>query len=443
MGSIETPKCRNAKTSKYLYCLFRLHVAARVVIPYHTGVSNSPGQPDALAGMHVVIVPAWWPSPEQPIAGIFFEDYARAFASAGAKVGVVYPDLVSVRYLGRGRSIPLRPRIRHERIDAIPVVRIRGLHTAFGRPGLQMRRYLAWLRRGLSVYCESHGVPDVLHAMCAIPAGWACMQLDSDRVRRVVVTEHTGPFSLALTPPSAAKYVHDALDSAAAVVAVSDHLKRQMLAAGVTREIEVISNPVGPQFVASEPPSVSPPSGDSRPSYRAVLVGRLTEEKGVRELLTAADALGHDKNFAIEWHIVGDGPMKKSIRARAAIKTDSPSPPIVLHGLCDKDRVARIITGSHFLVLPSYGENCPLAICEALSIGRPVIGTRGTGCEELIDNENGELCDVGSAESLVGAVRRLIARYNNLDSQAIADCGGRRFSAAAVAAQYAGVYRRI
>jgi hypothetical protein len=38
-----------------------------------------------MTGIHVVIVPSWWPSPEQPINGIFHGDYARAFAAAGAK----------------------------------------------------------------------------------------------------------------------------------------------------------------------------------------------------------------------------------------------------------------------------------------------------------------------------------------------------------------------
>ena len=126
-----------------------------------------------LAGIHVLLVPAWWPSPEQPISGIFCTDYAQTFSAAGAKVGVVFPDLVSVQHLGKGTRIPWRPRLTVEDLSGVPVIRIRGLHTAFGRPALQMRRFRRWLRWGLREYRARYGEPDVLHAMCSIPAGWA------------------------------------------------------------------------------------------------------------------------------------------------------------------------------------------------------------------------------------------------------------------------------
>lgn len=399
-------------------------------------------QSDALADIHVLIVPSWWPSPEQPLAGIFFQDYARAYAAAGARVGVIFPDLVSLRYFGRGPMAPLRPRIEQEQVDDLPVIRIRGLHTALGRPGLQMRRYLLWLRRGLTVYRRQHGEPDVLHAMCAIPAGWACAKLGGDVVRRTIVTEHTGPFSLALSPPSAGSFVHAALDSAAAVVAVSQHLRDQMRQAGIQREINVIFNPVGPQFQPVAPPPVAVAAGSRRPCYRAAFVGRLSELKGVRELLSAAKMLAASVSFEIEWHLVGDGPLEGEIRTALAEKSSATRPRIILHGLCSKQDVADVMSNSHFHILPSHGENCPLAICEALCIGRPVIGTRGTGCEELIGKDDGVLCDIGSSESLADAVLRLIVRYDQWDWRSISDRGHGRFSAAAVTAGYAEIIHR-
>lgn len=385
-----------------------------------------------LSGLHVVIVPAWWPSPEQPIAGVFFEDYARAFVAAGAKVGVVYPDLVSLRHIGKGTTPPLAPRVCHERFDGIPVVRVRGLHTALGRPAWQMGRFRSWLRRGLKEYSRRHGSPDLLHAKCAIPSGWAATRLGSYLARRVVVTEHTGPFSLALTPPAAARFVLEALRDAAAVVAVSQNLRREMLAAGVRRDIAVIGNPVGPEFVGS-----APPDRYGGPAV-GIFVGRLTPEKGVGELIEAALELETERSGSIEWHFVGDGPLAPEVeRLRAGL----PPGRVVLHGLCDKATVAQRVAAAHFLVLPSHGENCPLAVCEALAVGRPVVGTRGTGIEALVGPGDGVLCDIGDSKGLAAAIRATISEAAAWDWHAISRRAVERFSADSIARRYSEIFR--
>jgi glycosyltransferase involved in cell wall biosynthesis len=355
--------------------------------------------PDCMKGLHVVIVPSWWPSPEQPIAGIFHVDYARAFAAAGAKVGVVVPDLVSARLIRR-RSLPrLWPRIQWESVAPdVPVVRIRGVHTSLGRPRAHMRRFRRWLHRGLAAYAERFGRPDVIHAMCAIPAGWACTCLDDALSARTIVTENTGPFELAMTPPPAGAMVLEALSRAAGVTAVSQRLRRAMTAAGVKRDIDVIPNPVG------EPFRFAPPPGDARGEdgrrlYSALFIGRLTAEKGLRELLNAAERLSRDPEFDLRWHIAGDGPLMADVRRAAA--GESLRARLVLHGLCEREIVAR-----------------------------------------LIGADDGVLCDAADAESLAEAVRCAIANYGRWDHASIAGRAQKRFGGGAIADAYSRVYKK-
>lgn len=405
-------------------------------------------------GLHLVIVPAWWPSPEQPISGIFFQDYARAFAAAGAKVGVIFPDLVSVRHLARSSRVPFRPRLIFDTLEgstviastvegsgaALPVIRIRGLHTALGCPALQMRRYRAWLRRGLTAYRARHGEPDILHAMCAIPAGWACTHLDDPLARRTVVTEHTGPFALVLSRRAGESYVRAALAKAAAVVAVGEPLRQDMLAVGIEREIAVIGNPVGDEFAPAPPPPIEV-DDRGRPRYRALFVGRLTELKGVPELIDAAMALSREAAFAIEWHVAGYGPLEGEMRRR--FRQAGLADRLTLHGFCDKSTVARLLREAHFLVLPSHGETFGLAIGEALSVGRPVVTTDAAGCKALVGDGDGVLARIGDAGSLAEAVGRLLSDYAAWDWRAIANRSAARFSAAAICTRYAGIMRKV
>lgn len=393
-----------------------------------------------LSGLHILIVPAWWPSPEVPISGIFHTDYARAFASAGAQVGVVVPDLVSVRHLGRGTKIPLWPKLIHEEMDGIPIVRIRGLHTAARMPWVQMVRFRRWLRRGLAAYVEQHGRPDVLHAMCAIPSAWACTTLNDPLARRVVVTENTGPFSSLITRWTGLSFALTGLDKAAAVVAVSEPLKEAILAAGIERSIQVVPNPAGAEFIGCAPPKVNT-NEDGLPIYRGLFVGRLTNLKGIPELIEAALILADDARWVIEWDIAGDGPLAGVLQSRLAGAGSGCR--LMMHGLCEKGKVAELLRQSQFLILPSHGENCPLAICEALSIGRPVVTTEADGCRALVGPDEGVLSRIGDAEGLAGAVAELLSDYAKWDWRSISERARKRFSSAAVAAAYGDIFREV
>ena len=322
-----------------------------------------------LSGLHILIVPAWWPSAEVPISGIFHTDYARAFASAGARVGVVFPDLVSVRHLGRGTNIPLWPKLIHEELHGIPVVRIRGLHTAVRMPWAQMVRFRRWLSRGLAAYVERFGRPDVLHAMCAIPSAWACTSLNDPLARRVVVTENTGPFSAVITRRTGRSFALTGLDRAAAVVAVSEQCKAEMRTCGVAREILIRGNPVSDAFTTR---AVSSPRAQGRP--RGLFVGRLTGPKGIGELIEAGIALTVE--HGVEWHFVGDGPMAAAIRRR--FDDAGLADRLTLEGTCDRSIVVDVMSRCDYLVLPSHGETFGMAVAEALCMGLPVLTTRGT-----------------------------------------------------------------
>jgi glycosyltransferase involved in cell wall biosynthesis len=404
-------------------------------------VSAAAGDPGAagsrpLAGLHVLLAPSWWPSPEIPIGGIFFLDYARAFAAAGAKVGVIFADLVFPPQW-RGRPGLLVPRLAEERLDDIPVIRVRGFHTSLGHAERRTLRFASFLRRALEHYRRRHGTPDLIHAQCSTPAGWAALR---SGLAPVVITEHMGPFSLLLAPPALEALTREAVHAAAALVAVSPGSRDQMRAAGIVREIPVIPNAVPPDYVCVRPPEPGRGAG-GEPAYDAVFVGRLVREKGVRELASAAVRLAGERGFAIRWHVVGSGPEESALRERMG--AGDARPRVTWHGTLPRPRVAELLRSSHFLVLPSHGENCPLAVCEALSLGRPVVGTRETGIEPLVGLEDGVLCARGDAEALAAAVRELVGRYDGLDATAIAARARERFSYTALAERYAPVFREV
>lgn len=391
-----------------------------------------------LSDLHIVVVPSWWPSAEQPLRGVFFTDYVRAFADAGAKVGVVVPDLVSLRLL-RSRfstkknsvlsnmELPLRPKLISEAVDGVPVLRIRGLHTSFGMIGRQMRAYRRWLARGLNAYRAKSGEPDVLIAFAALPAGWACTHLEEPLEERVILSEHTGPLSSVMTAATGEAFVRAAMAQAAKVVTVSQTSRLDIQAHGIDREILVCGNPVAREFTER---SVAPHMGGS--PIRALFVGRMVAEKGVLELAQAATRLG--KASGVEWHFVGDGPAAEDVRRHFGLAGHTSN--LRIHGSCDRARVAQLMSESDFLALPSRGETFGQAAAEALCMGLPVLTTRGTACQEFVGAEDGVLVNMNDQDSLLAGLTRLIRELDSFDRRAIAQRARARFNGQKVAAQY-------
>jgi len=393
-----------------------------------------------LSDLHVVIVPTWWPSPEQPHAGVFFGDYVEAFQSAGARVGVVYPDLVGLRHVARGARAPLRPDIRFETTQSgAPVVRVRGLQTSFGSIARRVRRFRDWLAHGLAAYCDQHGTPDALHAMCALPAGWACTQLDDPFSQRVVLTEHTGPFSLVMHPPASAQRVRSAFADAAACCVVSAHLREQVIAAGIDGELLVCGNPVSPVF-ASEAIGAAKRSPDA--PRRGLFVGRFTGEKGIHELLTAIDAMeGAAANCRFD--LVGADGSKDARGINSRIAESRVAGSIRVHPPCDRRSLRQLMLDADFLVHPTHGETFGMVVAEALCMGLPVVTTRGTACADFVNDDNGILVAKADASSLRDGLKQMIHNCRDYDRRRIASAARARFSSSAVAEFYAPLFRRI
>lgn len=133
---------------------------------------------------------------------------------------------------------------------------------------------------------------------------------------------------------------------------------------------------VKPNFI--EPFSPARHSSADTPYF--VFVGRLSEEKGVRQLLQAFNEPG-----APPLRIIGDGPLR-----------GLPAGPNIRHlGYLNHHRIGEYIAGSRGIIIPSiWLEGFPLALLEGLSQKTPVILSREVAASEVIeDGKNGFLID--------------------------------------------------
>jgi glycosyltransferase involved in cell wall biosynthesis len=180
--------------------------------------------------------------------------------------------------------------------------------------------------------------------------------------------------SRVLASPRAAKPL---LRGARVVIAVSEQLAEAARRAGA-QDVRWIPNGVEiPEHVGAEaePPEV-------------LYVGRLSEEKGVRELVEATRGL----NLVV----AGDGPLR-------------PLVPGAL-GFVPHSEVKRLLARAAVVVLPSHREGLPMALLEALAHGRAVVATPVGGIPRLVEEGvTGLLVPPGDAQALRAAIGRLLA----------------------------------
>jgi glycosyltransferase involved in cell wall biosynthesis len=160
-------------------------------------------------------------------------------------------------------------------------------------------------------------------------------------------------------------------------------------------KVQLIRCCVDPGFVGDDPGEVSD-------AQRLVCVGRLTAQKGQLLLLEAmADLVAQGRQF--ELVLVGDGELRGEIEA--LIAREGLGGRVRITGWANAETVRREILSSRAAVLPSFAEGLPVALVEAMALGRPVLSTYVAGIPELVvSGSSGWLVPAGAKEELKEAI---------------------------------------
>ncbi len=276
--------------------------------------------------------------------------------------------------------------------------------------------------------------PDVLHVHWMLPQGLAAL-IAAPRVPRVVTT-HGGDI-YALRDRVSVWSKRRVLRRADAVTAMNSDMTRRLVELGAdARTVHVL--PMGADVDTVR----SAGAGVDRVPGRIVFVGRLVEKKGVAVLLDAVRRLepGH---WSVE--IVGDGPLRAELEARAA------GLPVTFRGALPRTEVAAAYARSEIVVVPSVSaasgdqDGLPVALLEAMSAGCAVIGSRIAGIDAAVDDEDtGLLVPPGDADGLAGAIADLLAHpERRAKLGAAARARSDEFSVEVVGRRYCSLLREV
>jgi len=229
--------------------------------------------------------------------------------------------------------------------------------------------------------------PDVVYAHFVVPAGLIAAL--SSRAP-LVVTAHGQDVRNVGAIRGVAAATRHVVHRAAAVIAVSDYLRRELEskvpeAGGKTEVIDC-----GVDLDRFRVLPARPVAGDKDgPAF--LCVGALTERKNVVRLADAFRRLGDGTlTFA------GDGPLRRELEGRKGV---------TLLGTVPQGRIPELIGASDVVCQPSLVEPFGQALLEAMACGRPVVATAIGGPPEFVPPEAGILVDPSDEPAVAAALR--------------------------------------
>jgi glycosyltransferase involved in cell wall biosynthesis len=256
------------------------------------------------------------------------------------------------------------------------------------RRGGGKRRYLELARE--TVAGARRFRPDVVYAHFLVPTGLIAALAGRGPL---VVTAHGRDVRNVGWLPGIGAATRLVVRRAAAVVAVSDYLRRELEAKvpEARGKTEVIDSGVDlERFRGQDPATARAELGWNGAGPAFVCVGSLIERKNPVVLARAFDLLGKGRLV-----FVGDGPLRHALEGRAGIRVTGRVPP---------DQVARWIAAADVVCQPSLIEPFGQALLEAMASERTVVATRIGGPPEFVTPEAGVLVDPADLEALTAAL---------------------------------------
>jgi glycosyltransferase involved in cell wall biosynthesis len=225
--------------------------------------------------------------------------------------------------------------------------------------------------------------------------------------------------------------------AATRVVAISEHDRAELVRRRLCspKKLSMIHNAVA---VIPDVTSVEPPRNGK---VTIGFVGRLVEQKGCDDLISAFQLLGSTREQA-RLLIVGDGPLRGELeaQARSAGLNDS------VEFLGFRIDASRLIDRMDIVAVPSQFEPFGIVAVEAMAHERPVVATAVGGLTESIqDGVTGILVPAGDRQRLANALAELI---RSPETRAAMGRAGRarvidRFAPERVVEAYTRLYREL
>jgi len=353
--------------------------------------------------MHILLIPSWFKTPEQPINGTFFEEHARMLQKKGYQVGVFCPTFDGNFSMQSALKQFVKKDYPNDFVDnGIPIFYLH-INALFPSRFQKLNYWFAGFRSYLKYkkYTKQYGKPNLLHGFSVFTAGWITRYISNKEKVNYVFTENTNSILYSkwiITDMVTRDVVKKTFSDARAVQLKSSFFKQALIDVhGISpHNVSVIPNFVNPIFFDTYIKKEK--SNPFIISYVASIDERKQQKMLIESLVIVAS-----QGYNVKLNLIGDGPDKNTLIKYVSEKNIQNH--FTFKGNQTREAVKHEIHNAHLIVSASKHETFGLSIIEAHACGRPI------------------LVKENSAEKFAEAIISIINNYENYDQEKIrTDC---------------------
>lgn len=358
--------------------------------------------------MDVLILSHMYPSTYNDVYGIFVHEQVKALIKLGVEVKVISPvpwapfpvNIMSEKW----KKYSMVPKYENRENVSVWYPRYITIPKALflESSGERMYKGLQYLVK--NIYSDFKF--DLIHAHVALPDGYAAMKLAKDFNVPHVITIHGQDLQQTLYKNEQCKEILlKAIHSANKIVLVSNKLNNiiKKYCDDKNNKINVIANGVDADYILNNRMKKT----NNERNKIILSVSNLIKTKGIDLNIQAFSKLT-EKYQNLRYFIIGDGTERKNLEILS--KDLVISEKVEFLGIVSHNDVMKYMADADIFSLPSWNEAFGVVYIEAMAHGKPVIGCKGEGIEDFVDDgETGLLVNPKDVDSLAQAMDFLLS----------------------------------
>lgn len=358
--------------------------------------------------LHILIIPSWYPEFEGDYVGSFFREQAIGISRQNCKVGIIYPELKSLRSL-KFRFIPRL--VKYDDMGLI-TYKIIWSNWFIKLKSLQINvfKYLGFFL--FKRYIKKNGVPDIIHCQSIFNSGFLGEYIFDKCKIPYIITEHNSGFyyknqGFEKFYKQAVEVINKSKNCFAVSANYSKYLNKELKS---NKKWKVHHNIVDNSFLSCK---INLPVRDK---FIFLCVSRLHKIKNI-DLIIRSFKKFNLKYSNSELRIIGVGSELKNLKnLTKEIQIDKK---VKFLGKKLRSDIANEYNSCHSFIYASNFETFGVIFVEAMALGRPIISLNCGSSDEIITDKTGILVKNKSSEDMSKAMIYLFENYSNYDPSKI------------------------
>ena len=351
--------------------------------------------------MNILMIPSWYGTKTAPLLGSFYKEQAEELAARGHRVAALYAEVgSSFRPADNGKM--------HDVVNGVETyIWVKPNLTPRWEKGrcFQRTRMLEKLYRQLE---KSWGRPDVVNLRSSLQ-GYEAVTLCRRHHLPLFFMEHSSFVVTEGEHSPARKRLHAVMDAAQVNACVGSALMAVMKP--YKEDTRLI-----PDFVDERRFYIRDKEDPDAP-FTFAAMGQLRPIKGHDTLIRAFARLRQLTDRPVRLRIAGAGALREYLQG--IINEEGLGEVCHLVGNIPREQVVDFMNDCDCFVCSSRTEMLSCVLHECAACGRPAIGTRCGGPQDIITDQTGLLVPVDDVEAMAEAMRTMLDKAPTYDRQAI------------------------